>query len=311
MKTQTFLTRCMARAACLIAALVLAAIGPWVGVASAASGRLTFESGGKTRAAFVVEQQRLKRGLRPTLIILHGGSGSGLRTRRNLGLEDVIRSYGVAVVYPDALDGHWDLTDKGVQRDTQMLRDLIRYLVDQRISDGRRIYVLGLSTGGMLALNFACESADRLAAVGALIASMPETLAATCKPSKPLPFILLAGTANPYLPYAGGPSNLRDFKGNVASVDATLAPFKTAAGCGDLAKSVALPDRDPKDQSRVFIETYKNCKVPVELVKVEGGGHSIPGRWRGPTDRGTSPGIHNNDIDASRLIWDFFRSAGA
>ena len=279
--------------------------------AFAASGKLTFQSGGMSRSAFVVEQQRLKRGARPTLIILHGGSGSGLRTRRNLGLEEVIRSQSPVVVYPDAIDNRWDTSEKGAQRDVQMLRDLIRKLVDERVSDRRRIYILGLSTGGMVALRFACESADLLAAGGALISAMPEALAASCKPSKPVPFVLLAGTANPYLPYAGGTANLRDFKGVIASVDATLAPFKAAANCGDIAKSAAIPDRDPKDGSRVFVETFKDCKAPVELIRVEGGGHTIPGRWRGPTDRGIAPGIHNNDVDASRLIWDFFRSAGA
>lgn len=297
------------RIGCLVSALAACGLAP--ANSYAASGKLSFESGGRARSAFVVDQQRLKRGLRPTLIILHGGSGSGLRTRRNLGLEDVIRSHGVVVVYPDATDGHWDLSDKGFARDSQMLRDLIRKLVDQRISDSRRVYLLGLATGGMVALHFACQNADRLAAVGALIAALPEDQAAACKPSKPLPFVLLAGTANPYLPYVGGASTLRDYKGVVASAEATIAPFKAAAGCGEVAKDVAMPDRDPKDQSRVFVDTFKGCKVPVEFIRVEGGGHSIPGRWRGPTDRGSSPGIHNNDVDASRLIWDFFKSAGA
>ena len=140
---------------------------------------------------------------------------------------------------------------------------------------------------------------------------MPQALSTSCKPAKPLPFVLLAGTANPYLPYGGGVANLRDFKDPVVSVDATLAPFKAASGCGQLAKSIAIPDRDAKDQSRVFVETFKDCKAPLELIRVEGGGHSVPGRWRGPTDRGQSPGVHNNDVDASRLIWDFFKSVGA
>ena len=279
--------------------------------ARAASGKLQFDSAGVARSAFLVEHERLKRGARPTLIVLHGGSGSGLRTRRTLGLEDVIRSQGVVVVYPDAIGGRWDLSEPGSKRDTQMMRDLVRKLVDDRIADRRRIYLLGLSTGGIFALRLACQNADLFAGVGALIAALPEAQAATCKPAKPLPFLMLAGTANPYLPYGGGTANLRDFKGNVASVEATLAPFKAAAGCGDLAASAAMPDRDAADQSRVFIDTYKDCKVPLELIRVEGGGHTIPGRWRGPTDRGLAPGIHNNDVDASRLIWDFFKRAGA
>lgn len=277
----------------------------------AASGKLTFESNGETRSAFLVEHERLKRGPRATLIILHGGSGSGLRTRRNLGLEEVIRSQGVVIVYPDAIDGRWDLSDKSPQRDPQMVRDLIRKLIGDRIADRRRIYVIGLSTGGMVALRFACENADMLAGAAALISALPDTVAATCKPAKALPFTLLAGTANPYLPYGGGPATLRDFSGSVASTDATLAPFKLAAGCGDLAKSTPVRDRDPTDQSRVVIDSYKNCKAPVELIRVEGGGHTIPGRWRGPTDRGISPGVHNRDVDASRLIWDFLKRAGA
>ena len=124
--------------------------------------------------------------------------------------------------------------------------------------------------------------------------------------------MLLAGTANPYLPYAGGAVDTCGItRASSPPSEATIAPFKAAAGCGEVAKNVAMPDRDPKDQSRVFVDTFKDCKVPVEFIRVEGGGHSIPGRWRGPTDRGSSPGIHNNDVDASRLIWDFFRSAGA
>ena len=163
-----------------------------------------------------------------------------------------------------------------------MVRDLVRRLIDDRVADRRHIYLLGLSTGGILALRLACENADLFAGVGALIASMPDALAASCKPAKPLPFLLLAGTANPYLPYSGGPADLRGFQGSVASADATLAPFRTAAGCGDLAKSFALPDRDPTDQSRVFIDTYKDCKVPLELIRVQGGRPHDPRPLAGP-----------------------------
>ena len=86
--------------ASILLALAAALVAP---EGQAASGKLQFDSGGLSRSAFVIEHERLKRGARVTLIILHGGSGSGMRTRRTLGLEDVIRSYGVVVVYPDAI----------------------------------------------------------------------------------------------------------------------------------------------------------------------------------------------------------------
>ena len=296
--------------ACLLAVLIAGAIGLVATPVFAASGRIQFQSGGVTRSAFLVEHERLKRGARATVIVLHGGAGSGLRARRNLGLEDVIGSQGVVIVYPDAIDGTWDQSDGGSRRDIQMLRDLIRKLVDERITDRNRVYLLGVSTGGMLALRFACENANALAAVGSLIATMPEPLAASCKPSKPLPTVLLVGTADPFVPYGGGAANLRDFRDRVASVDATLAPFKASAGCGGLVSQTQFADKDVKDQTRVFIDNFKDCKAPVELVRVEGGGHTIPGRWAGP-EREEAAGPHNKDVDAARLVWEFLRRSGA
>ena len=298
------------RAFCALVMTIAGLAGGFQTRAFAASGRLQFESGGSARTAFLVEHERLKRGPRATIIILHGGSSSGLRVRRNLGLEDQIRSEGVVVVYPDAVNGTWDQGDAGSHRDIQMLRDLVRKLTDERITDRRRVYLLGISTGGMLALRFACEDAPALAAVGAVISALPEPAATACKPAKPLATILLVGTADPFVPYGGGTANLRDFKGAVASVDATLAPFKASAGCGDIESETQFADKDPKDQSKVFLDKYKGCKTPVELVRVEGGGHTLPGRGATPT-RDQSAGPRNNDIDAARVIWDFLRKAGA
>lgn len=301
------------RAPFLLATLIAGFLGVISGLSVrpvfAASGRIQFESGGVARSAFLVEHERLKRGPRPTVIVLHGASGSGARVRRNLGLEDVIGTHGVVIVYPDAADGVWDQGDAGTRRDTQMLRDLIRKLVADRIADRRRIYLLGISTGGMLALRFACDNADALAAVGSLIATMPEALSSTCKPSKPLPAVLLMGTADPFVPYGGGAATLRDFKGTVASADATLAPFKTVAGCGDRVSETQFADKDPKDKTRVFIDSFRDCKVPVELVRVDGGGHTLPGRI--VSDRDPAAGAHNNDVDAARVVWEFLRRAGA
>ena len=279
------------------------------GFAQAASGKLSFESGGQARSAFIVEHERLKRRLRATILILHGGSGSGLRTRRIIGLEDVIRSQGVVIVYPDAINGKWDLADDS-HRDVQAIRDLIKKLVDERISDRKKIYLLGVTTGGILAMKTACENSDMVAGVGVLLVTMPPTLAASCKPSTPVPFFLLAGTADPLVPFAGGAANLREYKQPVASVEATLAPFLTAAGCSEKLSTTSFPDKDPNDGSRVFLDTFNNCKAPVELVRVEGGGHTLPGRWRGP-EGGPAVGIHNNDVDSTKLIWEFLKRAGA
>jgi polyhydroxybutyrate depolymerase len=44
----------------------------------------------------------------------------------------------------------------------------------------------------------------------------------------------------------------------------------------------------------------------VELIRIEGGGHTIPGR-RNASVRGAALGAQNNDIDTARVMVDFFR----
>jgi polyhydroxybutyrate depolymerase len=82
-----------------------------------------------------------------------------------------------------------------------------------------------------------------------------------------------------------------------------VAIFSKAAHCSG-QRNQTIVDRDRNDGSRVVIEHGVGCKAPVELVKVDGGGHTIPGR-RATSPRGTPVGAQNNDLDGARLMWDF------
>jgi polyhydroxybutyrate depolymerase len=123
--------------------------------------------------------------------------------------------------------------------------------------------------------------------------------------------MVINGTANPLIPYAGGKTSLPDSKIDVVSTDATLAAFSKAAGCSDNRTTTALPDRDPRDGTLSFVEKLSGCKAPIELIRVEGGGHTIPGRTGAGTTRGQPVGAHTNDFDAAYRIWEFFRKLGA
>ncbi|GAC1556757.1 MAG: PHB depolymerase family esterase [Beijerinckiaceae bacterium] len=296
----------------MLVALCCGVAAAHVAPAEAASGVVTVESGGVRRTAFLVERQRLKLGRRALIVVLHGGSGSGARVRRNLGLEEAIRSRNVTLVYPDAIDGHWGNTKETAQRDIDFIRALVDRLIANGTADRRKIFIAGSSTGGMLALRLACERAgEALAAVATVIANLPADSAESCQPPKPLPLLVINGTANPLIPFQGGKTNLGDSKFDVVATDATLAPFAKAAGCGEGRSTTALADKDPKNGTRSYVEKFNGCKVPVELVRVEGGGHTIPGRYTAGTTRGLPVGAHTNDFDAARMIWDFFRHAGA
>jgi polyhydroxybutyrate depolymerase len=280
--------------------------------AQAAAGHVTIESGGVRRTAVVVERERLKLGRRGVIVVLHGSSGSGARVRRNLGLEEAIRSHNVTLVYPDAINGHWGDTKETAQRDIDFLRMLIDQLVANGTADRRKIFLVGSSTGGMLALRIACERAgEAYAGVATIIANLPSDIAESCQPPKSIPLMVINGTANPIIPYAGGTTKISDSKIDVVSTDATLVPFAKADGCGDGRTTTALPDKDPKDGTRSYLDKLNGCKAPVELVRIEGGGHTIPGRYSAGTTRGQPVGAHTNDFNAAYMIWEFFRRLGA
>jgi polyhydroxybutyrate depolymerase len=296
--------------------LLCCAIGfvvtPFGGEAAAAAGHVTIESGGLRRTAVLVERERLKLGRRAVIVVLHGGSGSGARVRRNLGLEDTIRSRNVSLLYPDAIGGRWGETKEAAQRDVDFLHTLIDRLIANGTADRRKIFLVGSSTGGILALRIACDRAgEAYAGIATVIANLPADIADTCQPPKAIPLMVINGTANPIIPFAGGKTKVSDGNIEVASTDATLAPFSKAAGCGDGRTTTPLADKDPKDGTRSYLEKLNGCKAPIELIRVEGGGHTIPGRFTAGTTRGQPVGAHANDFDAAHVIWEFFRKLGA
>jgi polyhydroxybutyrate depolymerase len=276
--------------------------------AEAAYGRVTLNVDGVKRTATLVEFERLKKRKRPVIIVLHGGSGgsgAGLRARRNLGLDAFARNIGAVIVYPDAVDGFWGRSKPGQPppNDEAFIRALAAKLVDQGVASRRRIFVAGISGGGMLAMKLGCDSADLFSGVGAFVSNMPSDWAASCKPSQPVAFMLMNGTADPMTPFNGGVANLPEGPREVLSAEATVAIFSKAAQCSG-QKNQTIADHDKNDGSRVVIEHGVGCKAPIEFVKVEGGGHTIPGR-RLSASRGVPVGAQNNDLDGARLMWDF------
>ena len=160
-----------------------------------------------------------------------------------------------------------------------------------------------------MTLRLVCEAADLIAAAAAIIASLPADLAAGCKPARPVPVLVMNGTADPLVPYGGGSVGYFGRRGDVISTDATLAKLRAFNNCAGEAAIARLPDLDPGDGSNVTVFTWSCASgAPVVLYRVEGGGHRIPqrgGRVRPVIDR--LLGRENHDIDAAEAVWTFFK----
>ena len=278
-------------------------------VTLAASVSETLKSGGDLRNYWLVRPEGIEKTKpAPLLMVLHGSAGSGedMMTVTRRGFERLADKEKFVVVYPDALERRWN-DQGGTVDDVGFLLAIVDKLVADGLVDKNRIYVAGISNGGMMAQRLACEQADRIAGIATVAGGLPEPLQATCKPARALPVLVIQGTEDPIVPWSGGAvAGFEDF-GKVLSARETAKFWAANNRCGDGGVIAAEPDRDPKDGTRVKMEVFASCPAgaAVKLAAVEGGGHTWPGGYQYLPERFI--GRTSQDVDANMLIWDFFK----
>lgn len=221
----------------------------------------------------------------PLILVLHGGGGRGRQIERHSDMTEAALPAGFAVAYPDGLDRHWndgrgDPISEAHQEnvdDVGFLLALIDRLAAEGSIDPARVYVMGISNGGMMTYRLLCEAADRFAGAIAIVANLGAEIAPACRPSRPVPLMVINGTADPLVPYEGGPvAAFGKERGEVLSTEATLALFAAANGCAG-REQLAAPDAAPDDGVTPEHLLYRGCAAPLELWRMVGGGHGWPG----------------------------------
>lgn len=245
----------------------------------------------------------------PLVIALHGRLGSGAQMLELSSLTSVAQREGFAVVYPDGVGRSWadargtsPASKEGVDDEGFLLALIDAQLATGRV-DPRRVYLVGMSNGGFMALTFACRHAERIAAVGSVTGFMAEALHTSCAPSRPVPVAVLAGDTDPVVPFEGG--ELQGGRGTIVGAEATFAIWAQLDGCASDGTVTQLPDVDPADGTRVERRERTGCRdgAAVRLDVVKGGGHTWPGGDRYLPERVV--GKRSSDLDASVELWRF------
>lgn len=253
----------------------------------------------------------------PLVVALHGGGGAGAGFDRttNGQFTAAASKRGMVVVFPEGVakgwnDGRAPVSARDEERagvdDVGFLTRLVDTLHAEMGIDRGRVYFTGISNGGFMTQRYAIEHPERVAAAAAVTAQVAEAWADR-SPARPVSMMLVNGTADPLVPYAGGQVTVfGTARGAIRSTADSVEWWRRHAGCAEPPAVSPLPDADPDDGTRAIMERSGPCEggSEVVLVRVEGGGHTWPG-GRQYLPRGMV-GPVSNDFRAVDVIFDFF-----
>jgi polyhydroxybutyrate depolymerase len=268
---------------------------------------LDLASGGRNRVV-VVHVPSAYTGTTPVALVLnlHGSGGTAVQQELVSGMDATSDADGFLVAYPQALikaGAGFDWNIPGVPLfggayppassadDVAFLTGLAGQLASKYCIDLHRVYATGLSGGGRMASQLACDSATTFAAV-APVAGL--RLPTPCPGTRAVPVVAFHGTADPIDPYGGHGQAYWTY-----SVPVAAARWASQDHCGAEQSASA---------SGYTLTTYSSCAggAEVELYTVGGEGHEWPGGPHLPRKVTALLGPQSTAVDADSTMWAFF-----
>ncbi len=245
----------------------------------------------------------------PLVMVLHGGGGSGSNVASMSRMNEVADREGFMVAYPNgsgrlrqrlltwnagnccgyALDQQID--------DVAFIEALIDHLVTNYQADPARVYVTGMSNGGMMTYRVGCELSDKVTAIAPVAGALNVDV---CEPTDPLTVVIFHGTADQHVLYEGGePLRTVDIRHPREDNSVQYAiDFWTDHNECDPTPTTTI-------EGSVKRDVYADCATDVQVVvfTIEGEEHTWPGGRRFSL-RGDEP---TQEISASEEMWAIFQ----
>lgn len=288
---------------CLISLPVLVVLVDAVSFKVANRTNGSFVSDGRTRE-YLLHVPRSYDRARPTplVISLHGAGGWPAQQMQLSRWNRLADAQGFIVVYPSAAQGAgprvWHVErGAGLMGDVRFIAALIDTLEAAYSIDPTQVYANGVSNGGGMTFALSCTLSDRIAAFG-LVAAAQTLEWDWCTDLRPAPMVAFHGTADPEIPYNGGSSWMAP--DTFPSVLAWTRSWSRRNRCAPHPVDSAVAPG-------VTRRSYTGCadQASVVLYTLAGGGHTWPGGERMPE---WFVGRTSRGIDATRLMWEFFRA---
>jgi polyhydroxybutyrate depolymerase len=240
---------------------------------------------------------------------LHGSQSTARAQEEFSGMDAAADADGFIVAYPQALirDGagyDWNIPGEplvdgslppaSAPSDVTFLTHLVADLAGRYCINLRRVYATGVSGGGRMASQLACDASGTFAAV-APVAGL--RFPGPCPASRAVPVIAFHGTADPIDPFNG--------HGEPYWTYSVPAAARRWAGQDRCAASPRVTS------GRGYRRTkYAGCAggAVVELYAIRGEGHEWPGGPAMPAVITNVLGPQSDALNANSVMWAFFQA---
>lgn len=218
----------------------------------------------------------------PMVLALHGGLGNMhvQASERFYHQVSAAEKYGYIVVFPNGYSrlpgGKFATWNAGLccgpavkkqSDDVAVIRAIIEDMQQRAQVDAKRIFVDGMSNGGMMSYRLACELSDTVSAIAA-VAGTDNTQ--RCQPARPVAILHIHAKDDDHVPFDGG-------KGQKSMVDVSFNSVPAT-----IQKWVRINQAQPQAERILqvpgaYCEIHRGGLAPVQLCVTESGGHSWPG----------------------------------
>lgn len=232
----------------------------------------------------------------PVIFALHGLGGNASQMMLT-GFNQIADTARIIMVYPEGKLNAYNqqawANGTALQsnaNDVQLINVLIDTLYYRYNIDLSKVYVAGLSMGGIMAHRLGCRLSNRIAAIASMTGTISTDDLTNCTPAFPMPVIHWHGTADATVPYNSGQLPTLEL------VPATMHYWLSKNNCTPVDSVITAIPNNAMDGYTIDKIEYSNCPgtVKVELWRINNGPHT----WY------YQPA---NDADGAKEFWKFFR----
>ena len=299
---------------------------------SLATGEISIDVAGVTRWMTVNRATSVPSSA-PLLILLHGGTGNMRTALSRTGTgdwKDIATAEKFVLIAPNGTNvdtgdtfgdnQHWnDLRPPHLEGDSDaddvlFLLKVIDWALENHDIDRSTVYITGVSNGGMMVYRMLMEAPQSFAGGAAFIANLPVDERHFVTPIEAVPLMIVNGTDDPLMPFAGG-DIAQGNRGVVRSAPDTWDWWFSANHTANNSVQTTLADTDPNDGCILVQNDYAALAngAKVRTITMQGGGHAMPSTRHtaaGDAILGPTVGIRCKDHDGASIAWAFFTSGG-